>query len=234
MRLSKLVLVFSIFSSSVFAQSEDASFESAMMSIVKPEFKGITENIGIKEFLQQNLYYPFNAYKTGIEGTVVIRFNVLPTGNLSELQVIHSVSNIIDDDVIDVLKASKGMWKPGTINGLPVPMEKEVSVLYKIERSGMYTTAQLNKNKGDKLLKEGKYSRAIKLYSRSIDIYPVYDLTIYRRGLAKYYSGDLEGALNDFERVADLDSQLADPMLTKLDAVEDFIESELQLSSLIY
>jgi len=70
-------------------------------------------------------------------------------------------------------------------------------------------------------LNEGKYSKAIKQYSRVIECFPTYDLTLYRRGIAKYYTGDLEGALNDFERVADLDSHLADPMLTKLAEVAD-------------
>jgi hypothetical protein len=46
--------------------------------------------------------------------------------------------------------------------------------------------------------------------------------------------GDPEGALNDFKRVADLGSHLANPMLTKLNEVVDFAKSELQLSSLSY
>ena len=98
----------------------------------------------------------------------------------------------------------------------------------------MYYAAQLNKNRADNLLKKGKFSRAIKLYSKAIESCPNDDITIYRRGLAKYYIGDLEKALNDFERVADLGSHLANPMLTKLNEVVDYAKSELQLSSLSY
>ena len=204
------------------------------MNIVEPEFKGTNENAGIKEFIEENLLTPLNAENWGIEGTVVIRFNVLPTRDLSEFQIIHSVSSSLDKAVIDVLKATNGLWKPGTIYGHPVTMEKEVTVLYKIEGSDIYRAAQMNKSKADKLLKEGKYSKAIKLYSRAIESFPIYDFTIYRRGLARYYAGDLEGALNDFERLAYLDSHLADPMLTKLSEVADYAKNELQLSSLLY
>ena len=94
------------------------------------------------------------------------------------------------------------------------------------------TCTRENNNKADELLKKGKYSRAIKRYSKAIGSCPTSDIIIYRRGLAKYYSGDLEGALNDFERVADMDSHLADPMLTKLSEVANYAKSELQLYSL--
>jgi len=132
------------------------------------------------------------------------------------------------------LEASNGMWRPGSIYGHPVPMEKEVTVIFKIEGADILQTAQMNKIQADIFLKEGKYSRAIKIYSKAIESCPNHELTIYRRGLAKYYSGDLEGAMHDFERVADLDSHLADPMLIKLNEVADYAKSELQLSSLIY
>ncbi len=234
MRLPILVLAFAICSSLVFAQSEDESKKSVMMNIVEPEFEGTNENLRIKDFIEENLRTPLDAQKWRIEGVVVIRFNVLPTRDLSEFQVIQSVCSSFDEAVMDVLEASNGMWKPGTINDLPVPMEKEVTVIYTTEGTQMYTTAQLNKNKADKLLKEGKYSRAIKRYTKTIESYPIDDLTIYRRGLAKYYSGNLEGAIHDFERVADLESHLADPMLTRLGEVADFAKNELQLSSLIY
>jgi len=218
----------------VFAQSEDESLESAMMNIVEPGFKGTNENAGIKEFIEENLLTPLNAEDWGIEGTVVIRFNVLPTRDLSEIQVIEGVSLEFDRSVISTLQATDGMWYPGTIDGRPVPMEKEVIVVFRFEGTDFYQAAQLNKNKADKLLNEGKYSRAVKFYTNALGSCPTSDIIIYRRGLAKYYTGDLEEALNDFERVANLDSHLADPMLSKLIEVANYATSELQLSSLNY
>ena len=234
MRLSISILIFAICSSLVFAQNEEGPKESVKMNILEPTFKGTNESIDINEFIKENLQIPLNLQNWGIEGAVVVQFNVLPTGNLSEIQVIESVSAAFDHSVISTLEATNGMWNPGTINDHSVPMEKEVIVVFKLEGTDFFKAAQLNKNKANELLKEGKYSRAIKLYSKAIGSCPNSETTIYRRGLAKFYYGDLEGASNDFERVANLDSHLADPMLTKLNEVADYADSELQLSSLNY
>jgi len=231
MRLSILVLVFAICSSLVFAQNEEKPKNSGMINVLEPTFKGTNESVDIYEFLQENLITSLNGKNWGVVGAVVAQFNVLPTGNLSEIQVIESVSLEFDRSVISTLEATNGMWNPGTINGRPVPMEKEVIVVFKNEGTNIYQAAQTNKNKADKLLKEGKYSRAVKLYTEAVGSYPTSDIIIYRRGLARYYSGDLEGALNDFERVANLDSHLADPMLTKLQDVAEYAKNELQLST---
>ena len=234
MRLSISILIFAICSSLVFAQNEEGPKESVKMNILEPSFRGTNESVDINEFIKENLRTPLNCQNWGIEGAVVVQFNVLPTGKLSEIQVIESISPEFDHSVISTLEATNGMWNPGTINDLSVPMEKELIVIFKLEGTDFFKAAQMNKNKADELLKAGKYSRAIKLYSKAIGSCPNSETTIYRRGLAKYYYGDLKGASNDFERLADLDSQLANLMLTKLNEVADYADSELQLSSLNY
>ena len=64
------------------------------------------------------------------------------------------------------------MWNPGTNNGHPVKMEKEVSVVFKFDGIEMYKTAQLYALNADKAFKEGKYSRAIRLYNKVIVLCP--------------------------------------------------------------
>jgi TonB family protein len=216
MKLNFLMLVFTLASSLVFAQNEAESKESDMMNVLEPEFKGINEAVGIVDFLQENLCYPKNALETETEGTVIIQFKVLPTGNLSEFLVINSVSPECDKAVISALEATNGMWNPGTKNGYPVTMEKEVTVVFKSEGIEMYKTAQLYSVRADKALKADKYRRAIKLYNKAIVMCPNHSETLYRRGLARYYSGDLKGALNDFAKTVDLGSHQADSMLVKL------------------
>jgi hypothetical protein len=168
MRLSISILVFAIFSSLVFTQNEEESKKSVKMNILEPEFKGSTGNVGFQEFIEENLLTPFNAQNWGMGGAVVIRFKVFPNQNLSEFQIIHGLSPDFDKAVIEALEASNGMWNLGTINGRPVPMEKEAPVTFKIEGTEIYYTAPQNKIEADDLLKEGKYGRAIKLYSKAI------------------------------------------------------------------
>ncbi len=217
MRLSILMLVFALSSSFAFAQDEDESKKTGMMNVLEPEFKGINETADIFEFLEENLTYQRELInKTGLEGSVIMQFDILPTGNLSEFLVVNSVCPEYDEAVIKALKATNGAWNPGTNNGHPVTMEKEVTVVFKFEGIEMYKTAQSYANRADKLFKVGKYSRAIKLYDKAIILCPNCPSTLYQRGLAQYYSGNPKGALKDFERIADLGSHLADPLLAKL------------------
>lgn len=233
MKLSYLIFVFAMFSSLAFAQNEDETTKPGINNVLEPAFNGTTEVPGIKEYIEGNLCLPKIAQTWGVEGTVVVHFKVLPTRDLSEFQVIQSLSPEFDKAVIVALQSTNGMWSPGTIDGRPSSMEKEMIVVFKNEGSQLYTTAQLNKERADDLLQEGKYSRAIKLYTKSIGSCPTSEISIYRRGLSKYYIGDLEGALNDFERVSDLGSHLADPMLTRLHEVVVCANKELQLSSIL-
>lgn len=228
MRLSISILILAICSSLVFAQNEENSQKSSMINILEPTFIGTNGSIGFNEFIQENLLLPVNSQNNGIEGAVVVQFNVSPTGSLSDFQVIESLFPAFDQSVISTLEATNGMWNPGLINGCPVIMNKEAVFVFKYEGTNIFQAAQTNINKADGLLKEGKYSRAVKLYSKALGSCPNSDLIIYRRGLARYYAGNLEGALNDFNRVAYLDSHLADPILTKLNEVAEYANRELK------
>jgi tetratricopeptide (TPR) repeat protein len=221
MKLSVLMLVFALSSSFAFAQNEDESKNPDMMNVLEPEFKGINETEGFTEFLQESLSSQYDLVcKSGIEGSVVVQFKILPTGNLSEFLVINSVCPKYDKAVIRALEATNGAWNPGTKNGHPVAMEKEVTFIFKFDGIGMYKTAQMYVVRANKLSKEGKYNKAIKLYNKAIVLCPnhspTHPPTLYQRGLARYYSGDQMGALQDFERIVELGSHLADPMLAKL------------------
>ena len=164
-----MMLMFAMFSSFSFAQNEDVSEKPGMMNVLEPEFKGINETASIKDFLQESLAFQEEFInKAGIEGSVFIQFKVLPNGNLSEYLVINSVCPKYDEAVIRALETANGAWTPGTNNGHPVTMEKEVTVIFKFDGIEMYKTAQLYANKADKLSKEGKYNRAIKLYNKAI------------------------------------------------------------------
>ncbi len=216
MRFLFLMFVFALYSSFTFAQYEDFFTIPDMMNVVDPTFKGVNENVGIAEFLKEKLDYSTNAAKAGVEGTVVIQFNVQPDGILSEILVINSVCPEYDDAVIKALKASSGMWIPGTKNGQAVTMEKEMAVVFRCEGSEMYQNAQLYAVRANKLFKQGKYKKSIKLYNKAIVLCPDCAFTFYHRGLARYNCGDQNGAILDLQRTADLGSHQADSLLNVL------------------
>ncbi len=203
-----------------FAQHEDKLNEPGMMNVLEPTFAVANETVAINEFLQDNLNHPKYPYKAGMEGTVVIQFKVLPAGILSDFQVINSVCPEYDKAVKKAVEATVGMWSPGTNNGHPVTMEKEVTVVFKFEGIEMYKTAQLYAVNADQAFKEGKYSRAIKLYNKSIVLFPKKSSIFYQRGLAKYFVGDSKGAFRDLERSVYLGGRIADPIMAR------FLEDE--------
>ena len=216
MRLIYLVFVFTLSASLVYSQYEDESKDSGMTNVLEPEFKGINETFSIVDYLHENLCYPEKAEECEREGTVVIQFTVLPSGNLSEFQVINSLSQTCDKAIINALVKTDGLWSPGSISGVPMPMKKEISIVYKDEKTDMHKSAMLYATRADKAYFQGKYKRALGYYNAAIVYCPSYPPILYRRGIAKYHTGDLEGALNDFRRVEDLGSPLADRMLAEL------------------
>lgn len=215
MRITCLILVFALSSSFAFAQVEDNFEIPDRSTVVEPSFKAINKTIGLNEFLKEQLDYPTNASIMGIEGTVVVKFKVLPEGTLSEIQVINSICPEYDGAVIKAIKASSGMWSPGMENGHSEIMEKEVAVLFQCEESDMYETARMYASMAAKNAEKGKYRRAIKLYNKVVEICP-YECALYQRGCAKYNYGDLRGAMLDFERIADLGSDLTYSLLEEL------------------
>ncbi|SDI62073.1 TonB family protein [Mucilaginibacter sp. P25] len=98
---------------------------------VPPQFKGGLERFG--RFLSNNIKYPDDALRKGIEGTVVLSFVVEKDGTLTDIKVSKSVAPIIDDEAVRVLNNSP-KWVPGTQFGVPVRVRYSVPVSFAIGR----------------------------------------------------------------------------------------------------
>jgi len=150
MKTYSLILILALFSSLALAQDEVKSSESTPSNLLAPEFTSIQENTGIIDYLKYHIRYPEIAEKRMIEGKVVIGFNVLPSGKLSDFEVIKSLSHECDQAVICSLRSTNGMWNSGTIDGEPVAMVRKVTVQFIIgendpdQSPGLYAS-KLNK-----------------------------------------------------------------------------------------
>lgn len=77
-------------------------------------------------FLSENVKYPEEAKKNGIEGRVLVQFVVDKDGSIGKVKVVRSGGDkTLDNEAIRVIKAMPN-WKPGTIRG------KNVRVKYKL------------------------------------------------------------------------------------------------------
>ena len=89
------------------------------------------ENLNkIRKAIANYLKYPFMAKRMGWEGTVIIRFTILPGGYLEELRVEESSGyRILDDSALEAVKFA--------LKEFPEPIERVtilVPVVFRIER----------------------------------------------------------------------------------------------------
>jgi tetratricopeptide (TPR) repeat protein len=181
-----------------FGQNQDLQ----EIKVTAPQFRSdLFQNIN--DFLLSGIEYPIESIKAGNEGTEVIQFVITPMGNITDISVINSISEIIDLEMIRILEITAGMWIPGTANGEPVAMEKEISVVFKIsEKSDFVAKAKGNLELGNKMLLENKnLKKALKYFDKGISLLPNEETLLAVRGLCKYEMGDIEGAKNDWKRL---------------------------------
>ncbi|WNJ18144.1 energy transducer TonB [Pontibacter sp. G13] len=139
-----LLLLMTSFAFSTFAQNKDEgdksspvssleslSEESQIYEIVEEpaEFPGgMSAMIG---FIQENLQYPPDARRMGIEGKVYLSFIVEKDGSLSDVKVLRSVCESIDTESIRLVK-SMPRWKPGTQRGKRVRVKFVLPLGFKL------------------------------------------------------------------------------------------------------
>ena len=74
---------------------------------------------GWNKYLMENLRYPTNAQRKGIEGTVIVAFVVNIDGTTTDIQILRSVGGGCDEEVIRIVQGSP-KWTPGMQRGTPV------------------------------------------------------------------------------------------------------------------
>lgn len=96
---------------------------------VMPEFEG-----GMKafyKFLRKNLHYPSSASAIGIEGTVFVRFVVNVDGNVTNVEVIKSITGVLDKEASRVISILP-KWKPGRQHDRPVNVRMVMPIKFEL------------------------------------------------------------------------------------------------------
>lgn len=98
---------------------------------VMPKFQGG----GLEKFrawVQNTVRYPQIAQENGIQGNVIIKFVVEPTGKLSNFQVLQTPDKSLSDAAIAVLQKSP-KWEPGRQRNKPVRCTYTLPVIFRIQ-----------------------------------------------------------------------------------------------------
>lgn len=109
-----------------------------------------------------------------VVGKVVVEFVVTKEGELKDYKIKEGISPCINEDVIAALKKTNGHWAPGTENGSPVDMLKEVSIVFQCQ----LTCNTINKAncylcRGCKMLyKKNNTKRALRNFEKGLVLLP--------------------------------------------------------------
>jgi len=110
--------------------------EQAEESEVEPEIFVVVESmpevIGGIEKVYEYLEYPSIARQAGMEGMVVIRIVVEPTGIPSHPEVARSAGDVLDQAALDAVM--KLRFKPGRQRGQPVRVRMAIPIRFKLRK----------------------------------------------------------------------------------------------------
>ena len=124
--LMMLVLLFSFMTSTAQTKKNDMVFDVVE---VMPQYPG--GPIAMLKYIMENIKYPEQAMKEGIQGRVAVRFIVEKDGSISDVKPILSVHPLLNKEAVRVVE-SMPKWTPGKQNGKPVRVRFNVPVMFKL------------------------------------------------------------------------------------------------------
>lgn len=75
--------------------------------------------ISLRQYIANNYSYPKKALQEGIDGTVIISFNIDSKGRMVDLKIDQDLGFGTGEEAIRVARSTKA-WKPGIMRGVPV------------------------------------------------------------------------------------------------------------------
>ena len=124
--LMMLVLLFSFMTSTAQTKKNNMVFDVVE---VMPQYPG--GQIAMMKYIMENMKYPEQAMKEGIQGRVTVSFIVEKDGSISDVKPVLSVHPLLNKEAVRVVK-SMPKWSPGKHNGKPVRVRFNLPVMFKL------------------------------------------------------------------------------------------------------
>lgn len=118
---------------------EDTSGETILKASTGGEVFDVVENPpvpaggfeGWNSYLSNNLKYPAQAIKDGIEGTVYVAFVVEVDGSIQGVEILRGIGGGCDEEAIRVIRNAPD-WEPGTQRDRKVNVKMRVPIKFKL------------------------------------------------------------------------------------------------------
>lgn len=86
---------------------------------------------GWNQYLATNLQYPFEARRRGIEGTVIVVFEIHPDGSIKNVEILRGIGGGADQEALRVVMNSP-KWEPGKQRGREVITRMRLPIRFKL------------------------------------------------------------------------------------------------------
>ncbi len=109
---------------------------NATFSVVEemPQYPG--GEPALLQYIFNNLKYPAQSLKSGVQGKVYVRFVVTKTGDIGEIKIMKSLDQYCDAEAIRVIK-SMSKWVPGKQKGVNVPVYYVVPINFMLKKKAI-------------------------------------------------------------------------------------------------
>ncbi len=97
----------------------------------KPEFPG--GEAAMYKWLGDHISYPAQASEEGVQGRVVVQFDISKTGTIENVKVVRGRHPALDKEATRLVKAMP-KWQPGRNNGQPVKVTYTLPVTFKLQQ----------------------------------------------------------------------------------------------------
>ena len=119
-----------------------------------PEFPGGVE--ALNAYLRNNIRYPQEAQKAGIQGRVIIQFIVSKDGSITDAEVVESVDPQLDAEGLRLIK-NMPRWKPGMRKGQAIRVKQTLPIRFAFTK-----TSDKPENSNSIFLINGSYNSSLK------------------------------------------------------------------------
>ena len=98
---------------------------------VPPKFNGGDARQEFPKWFYAELTYPDDARNAGMQGRVIVQFQINKDGSVSDINLLEGVCESIDNEVIRVVSESPD-WTPGYVDGKPANVAYAFPVLFQL------------------------------------------------------------------------------------------------------
>ena len=104
-----------------------------------PYFRGGER--ALMEYLQSHINYPPKAVKDSIQGRVIVQLLIERNGEVSEVKVVRSVHELLDNEAVRVCKSMPRFF-PGRVRGKAAAMWLTLPITFKLEGKNDFESTQ--------------------------------------------------------------------------------------------